>query len=398
MMNKKDNNEVNFIDYAYLNINKSGEELCGDSVEIARYDGGVMAVLSDGLGSGVKANILSTLTSKIAITMLKSGSSIEEVVNIIINTLPVCKVRNLAYSTFTIIHMLDSGKVYVANFDNPEVILRDRTGSRLIKGNEVIISNRKVREEEFEVEDGDTLLAISDGVAHAGIGAALNYAWETENISKYLEKIPKSISALNTAKRIISTCHHLYQEKPYDDATVIVLKYVRQKFVTLFSGPPLNIEDDKKVVKKLMSTYGKKVVCGGTAAQIVAREIEHEVEVDMDNIHADIPPIAYIKGVDLVTEGVLTLKKALDILRLYNKDIRHLDEFFKGDKHKNGVYLLLKVLLDDATHIKFMIGRRINPAHENFDFPEELASKIDIIKGIKDELKKLGKEVSIEYY
>ncbi|AHM56178.1 serine phosphatase [Peptoclostridium acidaminophilum DSM 3953] len=393
-----DKSEPRFIDVACLNLSKLGEELCGDSIEMVRYEDGVMAVLSDGLGSGVKANILSTLTSKIAITMLKSGSAIEEVVNTIINTLPVCRVRNLAYSTFTIIHMLNSGKVYIANFDNPEIILRRGKESSLIRGEEVIIANRKVRESEFELGDGDTIVAISDGVAHAGIGAMLNYAWGTENISNYVAKIPGSISAINTAKRIISTCNHLYEEKPYDDATVIVMKYVRPKHVTLFTGPPLSVADDKTIVKKLTSTYGKKVVCGGTAAQIVAREIGQDIEVDTENINADIPPIAYIKGIDLVTEGVLTLKKALDILKEYNNDIRHIDEFFKNDKHKNGVYLLLKVLLDDATHINFIIGRRINPAHQNFDFPEELTSKLDIIKEIKQELKKLGKVVTAEYY
>lgn len=113
-----------FFDIGYVKLNKYGEELCGDKMEILPREHGVISILSDGLGSGVKANILATLTSKIAITMLKQGATIEEVVNTIINTLPVCKVRGLAYSTFTIIYGINSGKVYIARFDNPPVFLK----------------------------------------------------------------------------------------------------------------------------------------------------------------------------------------------------------------------------------------------------------------------------------
>ncbi len=387
-----------FIDIGYANLNKYGEELCGDHVEIERFQDGVIAVLSDGLGSGVKANILATLTSKIAITMIKNGLNIEEVVNTIINTLPICKVRELAYSTFTIIYILGSGEVYMARFDNPPVLLK-RNGQVIpIEESEVIISSKKVKEIKFNLIEEDTLISISDGVVNAGIGTILNLGWNIENISNYIKKLPEDIGAFSIAKKIVSTCDHLYQEMPGDDTTVIALKLTNAKHVTIFTGPPLKEEEDKIVVKKLMHSDGKKIVCGGTAAKIVARELEQEVEIDMENINSDIPPIGHIKHIDLVTEGVLTLKKALEILDQYKTSKYTIDDLFKNKPSKNGVYRMLKILLDEATHVNFLVGRRINPAHKEIDFPKDLSSKLEIVKTLKEKLEDLGKVVNIEYY
>ena len=298
-----------FIDVGFSCLNKQGEELCGDNVEIERFDYGVIAVLSDGLGSGVKANILATLTSKIAITMIKNGLNIEDVVNTVVNTLPVCKVRELAYSTFTIIYILDTGESYIARFDNPPILLKRKNQVIKLNEKESLVSNKKVKEMRFQLNEDDILVSMSDGVVNAGIGTVLNQAWDIDNISEYIKNLYTDLSALSISKKMITTCNYLYQDVPQDDTTVLILKLTRAKKVTIFTGPPLNEEDDCIVVSKLISSKDKKVVCGGTAASIVARELSQEAKIDMDNLNEDVPPIGYIKGIDLVTEGVFDLEK-----------------------------------------------------------------------------------------
>lgn len=387
-----------FFDSGHAKINKSGEELCGDNLQIGTNDQGILSVLSDGLGSGVKANILSTLTSKIAITMLDHGAAMEDVVNTIISTLPVCKVRGLAYSTFTILHGLNSGKIYIARFDNPAVILRREGKVSLVNGTEIDIADKKVKESEFDLQEDDIIVAISDGILHAGIGRILNMGWQENNLAAYINKLPSDLSAMSIARKIINTCNHLYGENPQDDASCIVLRYTQPKKCILFTGPPIEKSDDKIIIGQLIEKNTIKVICGGTAAKIVSRELQKPVNIGMSSIHADVPPVAYIKGIDLVTEGMITLSKVLEILEKYQDSNEHIDDIFVKADHSNAVYLLLKILLDRATHIHILLGQRVNPAHQEIVFSEKMNSKFDVVKGISEILQKMGKSVIIDYY
>ncbi|MCT4508781.1 MAG: serine/threonine-protein phosphatase [Tepidibacter sp.] len=379
-------------------MKKYKEELCGDKVEIEKFDQGCIVVLSDGLGSGVKANILATLTSKIAVTMMKNGLSIEEVVDTIINTLPTCKVRELAYSTFTIIYISNTGECYIARFDNPEVLIKRNGNIDIIEGEEVIISGRRVIESKFNLKKDDIIVSFSDGVLNAGNGKNLNLGWNLNSVSEYIKTIPSDISSISLIKKVIGTCDNLYMKKPGDDTTVLAVKIMEKKHVTLLTGPPLDPKDDKIVVQNLIKSTGKKIVCGGTTAEIVEREMDTEFEMDMKNITGDIPPIGYIKNIDLVTEGMITLKKVLKVLDEYKNNKYHIDDIFKHNKEQNGAYRILKILIDECTHIDFLLGRSVNSAYENFDFQENLATKVEIVEKIKDKLIELGKVVNVFYY
>ncbi|WP_069997514.1 SpoIIE family protein phosphatase [Cellulosilyticum sp. I15G10I2] len=383
-----------FMDFATGSLNKYGEELCGDKVEVFSSKDSFIAVLSDGLGSGVKANILATLTAKIAITMLKEGLSIEEVVDTIIHTLPICSVRKLAYSTFTIIKVDHDGMVYVVEFDNPSVFFIRNNQVKLLDTTTTVINGRSIKESKFKLLEKDTLVFVSDGVIHAGAGMILNLGWSWKEVANYLHTIVnQSMSAKMITNLLLGVCEDLYVEKPGDDTTVVTIKAIKPKLAALFSGPPLYPERDQEVVDILMRCTGKRLVCGGTAANIVSRKSGLEIKTNFDIIDQNIPPIAYMEGVDLVTEGVLTIRGAVEKLECI-KTAKEIDFLNAQD----GASKLAKILFEDCTHIKMLIGRAINPAHQNPDFPNELSIKLNVLDKLQAVLVSLGKFVEIEYY
>lgn len=394
-MNKVNNMNC-FIDVGFDSINKYGEELCGDKVEIIRAEDSLIIVLADGLGSGVKANILATLTSKIAGTMLREGASIDETVDTIVHTLPVCNVRKLAYSTFTIVQIYNDGRIYTVEYDNPPMILVRNQFSMFREESKMQINGRKIKESNFQLNKDEVLTIISDGVVHAGVGAILNLGWQWSNVADYVTQLAKTEKcAKNISKGLIDACQSLYDNKPGDDATVVTVKLREPEVIDLFTGPPKDAEDDRFIVKKLMKGEGKKIVCGGTAANIVARETGEALHVSMDFVDPEIPPIAHIKGIDLVTEGVLTLSKAVEKIKgfIFNKGLYTITKTDNMD----GASLLTRLLLEDCTHLNLWVGTAVNPAHQNPDFPADLSIKVKVVEELVKLMRQLGKEVKLTY-
>lgn len=386
-----------FIDVAYNTLIKHGEELPGDMVNIIRLEDCTIIVMADGLGSGVKANILATLTSKIAGTMLKEGADIYETVDTIVNTLPVCKVRNIAYSTFTLIKIYENGDMYIAEYDNPQTFMVRNGQSINIPMKELIINGRKVKESNLTLQDGDVLTVVSDGVIHAGLGDVLNLGWQWENVQDYLRKrATKAYSAQILENDLIEACSDLYFGKPGDDTTVVAIKIRRPSYVNLFTGPPRERENDKVVIKEFMDSKGKKIICGGTAANIAERELNRKLTVSLDFSNKDVPPIATMEGIDLITEGVLTLSKVLEKIKKLEEPFSHncnsVD--FSGE---DGVSKLVKVLIEDCTHLNIWVGKAVNAAHQSPDFPVDLSIKLKIVEEVGALMTRLGKKVKINY-
>ncbi|MCY6369603.1 SpoIIE family protein phosphatase [Clostridium ganghwense] len=386
-----------FIDVAYDSLIKHEEELCGDNVEIVKLEDSIIIVMADGLGSGVKANILSTLTTKIAATMLKEGEDIYETVDTIINTLPVCKVRNIAYSTFTILKIYNDGRVFAAEYDNPPLFIIRNSESLKIPKKELDINGKKVYVSDFIARRGDVLTAVSDGVIHAGIGQVLNLGWTWDKVENYLQRsCCKKKSAKNISRDLVEVCWDLYGKKPGDDTTVVGIKIRDPEYIDLFTGPPVNTANDSYVIKKFMNGKGKKIICGGTAANIASRELNREMKVNMDILYKDVPPTSTMQGIDLITEGVLTLSKAVEKLK---KGMECYDDggLIYNIREKDGASLLIKMLLEDCTHLNLWIGKAVNLAHQNPDFPTDLNIKLNLVEELCELMKKLGKKITINY-
>lgn len=384
-----------FIETGYVSLNKYGEELCGDRVESVYYDDTMTMVLADGLGSGVKANILSTLTSKIISTMMSSGMNIEDCVETIAQTLPICQVRQIAYSTFSILQIDVSGNAYLAQFDNPLCVLL-RNGKKFDYPVETkVINDKIIYETRMKVELGDIFVLFSDGVPHAGIGITMNVGWQQENVTRFLEEnyspdySPKSLAA-----KLVDACKALYVDKMGDDTTAAVMKVRERSVVNLMFGPPSKSEDDEKVAEAFLHAEGKKIVSGGTTSQLVSRYLGKPVETQLAYFDPKVPPVGMMEGVDLVTEGVLTLGKVAEISEQIvndkNTDLHWL-------RAKDGASLVAKYLFEEATDICFFVGGAINPAHQNPDLPINFSIKKRIIEVLSKNLEWMGKRVTVKY-
>ena len=386
------------VDTAYRSLFKYGEELCGDNVRITRTEDSVFAVLADGLGSGVKANILSTLTSTIISTMLTEGAAMEQAVETIVSTLPICSVRKLAYSTFSVLQIKDTGEAYLAEFDNPACIFIRNGELMELEMTDKEYAGKTVYESRFTVFPGDVLALISDGVVYAGVGSILNFGWTWESVAEWLRKESlKEKSAPRLAAALSQAVKELYMDKPGDDSTVMVARISPRQVVNMFAGPPKNKDDDPKMVRDFMTSSGKKLICGGSSANIVARVLNRSIETSLDYVDPLIPPIATIQGIDLVTEGVLTLSRTVELLQEY-LDHETDSFYFKKLDEKNGAAMLAKILLEECTTLNLFIGTAINPAHQNPGLPSDLSIKLKLIDKLCGLMERLGKRVTKKYY
>lgn len=384
-------------DIGYHSLLKYGEQLCGDSVEVvAQGEDSMVVVLADGLGSGVKANILSTLTSKIISTMMANHMSVEDCVSTIASTLPVCEVRKIAYSTFTIIRIDRNKEAEIIQYDNPDVILL-RNGKRFeFDKQERVLDGKKIYQSRVPLEENDLFLAMSDGTIHAGVGAVLNFGWQRDEIIEFMETMYNpDFTAKTMATILLDQCNKLYDGKPGDDTTVCAVKIRHRQPVNLMLGPPADPADLADMQTQFFSQEGKHIVCGGTTSQLAAEFLGKTVEPQLDYVDADIPPIAKIDGVDLVTEGVITMSRVLSYAQNY---IDNNEQYQDWGYKKDGASRIARMLFEQATDIHFYVGRAVNPAHQNPDLPINFNIKMRLVEELSECLKQMNKRITVYYF
>lgn len=388
-------------DTAYKSLNKVGEILCGDKVEILRTGDSEILILADGMGSGVKANILATMTSKILGTMFLNGASLDECVETIAETLPVCRIRQVAYSTFSILQVYESGEAYLVEFDNPGCIFIRDGELFSIPENRRVIRGKTVNEYRFKVKKGDVLILLSDGTIHAGVGSLLNFGWLWEDIAAYaVKQYAFAPSAGRLAAVLSKACDELYQYRPGDDTTVAVMRITDKKQVHLMTGPAEKPEDDRTMVGDFLQGRDtvKRIVCGGTSANIVSRITGRKLSVPLDYQDPDLPPVAFMEGIDIVTEGVLTLNRVVQLVKRFLHSEGVTEEFFLELDKPNGGSMVAKTIIEECTELDLYVGKAVNSAYQNPGIPFDLGIRQNLVEQLKAAAEKMGKTVTVTYY
>jgi hypothetical protein len=388
-----------YIEIGAIQQSKDHEMVCGD-VFLSRKikeENRIITVLSDGLGSGVKANVLATLTATMGLNFTIEHFPPEQTAKTILETLPVDQARKISYATFTIVDIDADGETHIVNFDNPEpIILRD---GKMIKTD---ISRKSLAAKEdiareltyssFPARLGDRVILTSDGVTQSGIGTATYpFGWDVPEVGKWICQLLEkdmNMSAPDLAGKIIqrALANDIYTAK--DDISCIVIYFRHPRKLLLCSGPPYHPEDDHRLAMTIESFGGQKVLSGGTTAEIVSRELGRPIEVSLESFSKDIPPISTMPGIDLVTEGVLTLGRVSAMLEAgVQLPVRG----------KDAASAMLNLLLNND-QIFLLAGTRINEAHQDPTLPVELEIRRNVVKKIKRLLEdKYLKEVALDF-
>ncbi len=388
----------------YIEVNSQqrncdSERISGD-VFLYRYikeEDRVIAVLSDGMGHGVKANILATLTSTMALNFTREHKEVERTAELIMNTLPVCSERKISYSTFTIVDIESTARTTILEYDNPSsIILR---GNKLLDPDwrNVILKKGKhagkiLRTCTFSPLKEDRIIMFTDGVSQSGMGSeSFPFGWEQNNVSSYAASLisgEHSISAMILAGKIVTMAHKNDNYKAKDDISCAAIYFREPRKLIICTGPPYEKEKDPELAAKVRGFNGKIILCGGTTADIVARELNRTIVDELIFEDPELPPESFMEGIDLVTEGILTLQKVNEILKTYKNSVR----LGKGPADK-----IVKLIME-SDEINFIVGTRINIAHQDPNLPVDLEIRRTVVKRISRLLEeKWLKKVSLEY-
>ena len=387
---------------AYKSLNHYDEILCGDTVEIVHREDSDIVILADGMGSGVRANMLSTLTSKIFGSMLESGAHLNECVATVIDTLPNDPQTHVSYSTFTVLQIFHDGRATLIEYENPGAIfLRDGEVMEIPR-HERIELGRSVNDYRFQVQTGDTFLLMSDGTTHAGVGGKYSFGWPWEDIAEFARRQHESFAApMREAIGICEACNSLYGGRPGDDTTVVCVRVTGRRIVHLMTGPARNPADDERMVAEFMSGDAsvRRIVSGGTSASILSRVLGRPLGVSLDyDPESPLPPMGVIEGIDLVTEGVLTLAEVIRIIHAYADTESVGRRFFEKLERPNAADRIAKLLIEECTEIEMYVGTAINEAYQNPDLPLELGMRRNLTRQLQEALVGIGKPVAMHIF
>jgi hypothetical protein len=390
------------VEVGHFQCNHTGEKICGDVFLSQRIpeENRILCVLSDGMGHGVRANVLATLTATISLNFSIEHKDANAIAGIIMKALPVCSERGLSYSTFTIVDIMTGDELAsILEYDNPQTII--------MRGNQIYepqwthvkyeddVADKRVmdlKKVSFVPQIEDRIIFCSDGIVQSGMGKGITMGWGRNNLIKFIRETVEdtpTVSATDLSEMVVKRAIANDLQAPKDDLTCAVTYFRKPRKMLLCTGPPFSPEKDHEFALILKHFDGKKVVSGATTTSIIARELEREV-VDEDIIDPTLPPSSKMNGIDLVTEGVLTLNKVFNLL----------DAVASGNKAQFGKGPADRIcrLLLESDEIYLLVGTKINESHHDPNMPVEIEIRKHLIRRLTKILAdKFMKVVIIKY-
>lgn len=392
-----------YIDADYYQIKKGTEAISGDVILLSRdrVKHQIVCTLSDGLGSGIKANVIASMASHMAHKFCFSPLGIIKGSEITMNTLPVCKDRGIGYSTFTLADIrfssLKDNTVRIVEYDNPAFLLFHKSEKQEIQRKKIALNRSLAFKKEIISESNivldidDRVIIFSDGITQSGLGKKYPLGWGREGVASFVSKEIKKnpdISSRSLSKALALKARSLDNDMPKDDITVLVIHARHPRKTLVVSGPPFNEENDIKLKKKIENFNGRIIVAGGTTSKIVSRVLNREMKADLSVISKDIPPTFTMQGIDIVSEGMLTLNAVLKVLE---------EKLSVTALKENAVKKIARLLLD-SDQIHFIVGTKLNEAHQNPNIPFDIGIRRTIVNRIRKALdENFMKLTTIEY-
>lgn len=388
MMKTARPNPKKYIGISVAQAAKSGGPVCGDYLLSARTEEATTVILCDGIGSGIKARIAAVMCASRMMELLRLGFSLRQACAKVVMTMHAARTRDIPFSAFCACRILKDGQATVISYEMPAPVIVEGMTALPAPRRFITLGSEVIAETNFRLHTYNSLFLFSDGVSQAGMGRVFKFGWKEEGAADFIRSSLTQREVVEDLPRMILEKVRQYSGPTYgDDTTVLLLRCRRARTVHILTGPPAEKKSDRKIIERFIGLPGRKIVCGSTTADIAAQCLGVPVKNKPVSEAYYKPPQYEISGIDLVTEGALTLNQLYNILE---EDPRSFEE--------DSCVSSLCMMLRDADAVNIMAGTAANPGYQNIIFRQMgLLPRLAIIQKIAEKLKEMGKLVTVEY-
>ena len=352
--------------YSYFEViteqySKKRGQPSGDVVHTERTKSSTYHILCDGVGSGIKANIVATMAVSRLNELMKEGFSLRNAFANIVRTMEDARQKDLPVAFFSVVRILPDGIATILTYEMPEVIFASkRYTSRLQTINQNFLDGL-IGETSCVLGVGEGLIIFSDGISQAGLGKGILNGWGVDGVNKFANDLLRAGTDLKELPSlIIDEAKKLWKGELGDDLSVSLLLCRKGRVINIFTGPPSDPSLDITVVNKFLQQDGVKIVCGASTAKITARVMNKPLRINTEYTGDITPPDYDIEGIDLVTEGAVTMNQLYNV---WGEDSNKLE--------KDNPVTIFYSLLSVADRVNIFLGKSINPANEDISFVQQ---------------------------